>query len=95
MYYCIMYMYVFDRLCITIYVFWSYIYVCKKARVAHEAMTVSAASVSQHMKMTCLTRLERTGLAVFALHEEYMEDCVLDSTGKERLRPLCVDVFAV
>ena len=47
------------------------------------------------MKMTCLTRLERTGLAVLALHEECMEDCVLDSTGKERLRPLCVDVFAV
>ena len=93
MYYCIMYMYVFDRLCITKYVFWSY--VCKKARVAHEAMTVSAVSVSQHMKMTCLTRLERTGSAVFALHEEYMEDCVLDSTGKERLHPLCVDVFAV
>ena len=93
MYYFIIYMYVFDQLRITIYVFWSY--VCKKAWVAHEAMTVSAASVSQHMKMTCLTRLEKTGLAVFVLHEEYMEDCVLDSTGKERLRPLCVDVFAV
>ena len=58
-------------------------------------MTVSVVFVSQHMKMTCLTRLERTGLAVLALHEECMEDCVLDSTGKERLCPLCVDVFAV
>ena len=29
------------------------------------------------------------------LHEECAEDCVLDSTGKERLCPLCVDILAV
>ena len=29
------------------------------------------------------------------LHEECVEDCVLDSTGKERLCPLCLDISAI
>ena len=29
------------------------------------------------------------------LHEECVEECVLDSTGKERLCPLCLDLFAI
>ena len=27
------------------------------------------------------------------LHEECADDCVLDNTGKERLCPLCLNVF--
>ena len=71
----------------------------KKARVAHAAIDDSWCCV-------CFTTYEedvlnKTGKDWVGcacgrwLHEECMEDCVLDSTGKERLCPLCVDVFAV
>ena len=69
----------------------------KKARVAHEAIDDSQCCV-------CFTTYEddmlnnNTGkdwVAVLALYKECMEDCVLESIGKERLCPLCVDVFAV
>ena len=71
----------------------------KKARVAHEAIDDSRCCV-------CFTTYEddvlnKTGKDWVGcacgrwLHEECMEDCVLDSLGKERLCPLCVDIFAV
>ena len=71
----------------------------KKARVADENIDESRCCV-------CFTTYEEDVLQGSGkdwvmcactrwLHEECAEDCVLDSTGKERLCPLCLDLFVV
>ena len=70
----------------------------KKARTTHEAIDDS--------RCVCFTTYEDdvvnasgkdwVGCACGRwLHEECVEDCVLDNSGKERLCPLCLNVFVV